>query len=189
MGNIIFKDSSSFLLTSFQECASKLRKDDLFFTRRYFENQAIINNIPVIDASQHIVTSPAPPQPASSTHSKPCLQESVKPSKDKSPICNPIPKRRYRNIFIDDEAEVLREEESEEDSDDEDNSINNFINDRWVMMMMRRRRWKMVNKINSGKKPIWQQFWYPMEYVECLECVTSLVTKVTQRVFGFQASV
>ena len=79
MGNISSKDLLSFLLTSLEECASKLSKDDLSSARRYFENQAIMNHILVIDASQPIATPPPPPPPTSSRHSKPCLQGSVKP--------------------------------------------------------------------------------------------------------------
>ena len=135
IGNLVFKDSLSFLLTSLESAASKLNKDDLMFTKRYFENQAIINTIPVIDASQPIVTpQPPPPPPSSSTatssaHSNPSVQESS--VKRKSSISNNTSKRRRRNIFIDDEADISGEEESDEenDNDDEENSLDTFIND------------------------------------------------------------
>ena len=130
IGNLIFKDSLSFLLTSLEECASKLNKDDLVFTRRYFENQAILNSIPVIDASESIVTPPSTPPPTTTTaHIKSCLPESTSGKRNSSTttMTNHNSKRRRRNVFVDDKAEVS-EEESEDDSDDDD-SMNNFLND------------------------------------------------------------
>ena len=41
--------------------------------------------------------------------------------------------------------------------------------------------------VSRGKSTVLRQFWLPMECVECLECVTSLVNKVTQRVFLFSS--
>ena len=137
IGNLIFKDSLSFLLTSLEECASKLNKDDLVFTRRYFENQTIINSIPVIDASEPRVTPPSaaaaappPPPPTTTTHINSCLPESSSGKRNSSTTTktNHNSKRRRRNDFIDDEAEDSEEEESEDD-DDDDNSMSSFLND------------------------------------------------------------
>ena len=41
-----------------------------------------------------------------------------------------------------------------------------------------------ANNVSSGKWRARPQFWLPME---CVECVTSLVTKVTQRAFCFSS--
>ena len=41
--------------------------------------------------------------------------------------------------------------------------------------------WHSNYLISRGKRPVWEQFWYPMECLECQECVTSLVTKVTPK--------
>ena len=108
IGDLNFKDSLSFLLTSLEECASKLNKDDFVFTRRYFGNQAIINSIPVIDASEPIVTPPpAPPPPLPTTtaaHINSCLPESTYGKRNSSTTTptNHNSKHRRRDVFIDD---------------------------------------------------------------------------------------
>ena len=40
--------------------------------------------------------------------------------------------------------------------------------------------------VSSSELPVREQFWHPMECMECLKCVTSLVTKAILRVFCFQ---
>ena len=68
VGNLIFKDSLSFLLASLESCASKLKEEDLLHTRRYFREQALTNKIPVIDASIPPTSTSRPVQSETATN-------------------------------------------------------------------------------------------------------------------------
>ena len=68
VGNLIFKDSLSFLLASLESCASKLKEEDLVHTRRYFREQALTNKTPVIDASVPPTSTYRPVQSETATN-------------------------------------------------------------------------------------------------------------------------
>ena len=61
-----------------------------------------------------------------------------------------------------------------------------MTNDHILLAPLQAPRVVMKKYVSSRELRIRAQFWHPMDGVECLECVTSLVTKVTQRSFVFK---
>ena len=96
VGNLIFKDSLSFLLMSLEEVASKLSLEDLVYTRRFFEKQVLTNEIPFIDANTPPVSlsNSQPVQSEDNVNDDVVVDELSGKRKASSSCSRPVPKRQ-----------------------------------------------------------------------------------------------